>query len=302
MKIDRLIGILSILLQRDDITASYLAERFEVSKRTISRDIDDLGKAGIPVTARQGRNGGIRIMEGYHIDKTLLTADDKKAILAGLRSLDSVCSSRKYQQLMEKLSGENSDVLPSNDHILINLSSWYKDTLAPKIGKIQELIERRELMQFRYYAPAGESHRVIEPYLLLFQWASWYVWGYCREKEDFRMFKLNRMDMPKGTGEQFEQRPLPAVSAAPEEFFPENKLEITVLLKPELKWRLIEEFGIGCFEECQDGKLLFRQKFTDQDSVFGWLLSFGPEAELIEPTDLREEFRKLLKKYEKIYG
>ena len=102
MKIDRLIGILSILLQKDTISAPYLAEKFEVSRRTINRDIEDLCKAGIPIVTRQGVNGGISIMENYKIDRTLLTNSDMQDIFAGLRSLDSVSGTNRYQCLMEK--------------------------------------------------------------------------------------------------------------------------------------------------------------------------------------------------------
>ena len=94
MKIDRLIGILSILLQQEKVTAPYLAEKFEVSRRTINRDIEDICKAGIPVVTSQGQNGGISIMDGYRMDKTLLTSSDMQAILAGLKSLDSVSGTK----------------------------------------------------------------------------------------------------------------------------------------------------------------------------------------------------------------
>ena len=97
MKIDRLIGILSILLQQEKVTAPYLAEKFEVSRRTINRDIEDICKAGIPVVTSQGQNGGISIMDGYRMDKTLLTSSDMQAILAGLKSLDSVSGTKRYQ-------------------------------------------------------------------------------------------------------------------------------------------------------------------------------------------------------------
>lgn len=90
MKIDRLLGILSVLLQKDRVTAPYLAEKFEVSRRTINRDIENLCKAGIPLVTTRGANGGISIMDGYKIDRTLLTSAEMRAILTGLRSLDSV--------------------------------------------------------------------------------------------------------------------------------------------------------------------------------------------------------------------
>ena len=133
MKIDRLIGILSILLQKEKVTAPYLADKFEVSRRTINRDIEDICKAGIPIVTTRGVNGGISIMEGYRMDKTLLTSREMQSILAGLRSLDSVSFTGQYRQLMDKLAVGNHDLIHVDSHIMINLSSWYKETLAPKI-------------------------------------------------------------------------------------------------------------------------------------------------------------------------
>ena len=124
MKIDRLIGILSILLQEEKNTAPELAKKFEVSRRTINRDIEDLCKAGIPIVTSQGAGGGISIMDGYKMDRTLLTSKDMQMIMAGLRSLDSVSGSHYYGQLMEKLKTGSSDFVSGNESLLIDLSSW----------------------------------------------------------------------------------------------------------------------------------------------------------------------------------
>lgn len=159
MKIDRLIGILSILLQEEKTTAPELAERFEVSRRTIGRDIEDLCKAGILIRTIQGSGGGISIMDGYRMDRTILTSKDMQMILTGLRSLDSVSSSRYYGQLMEKLQIGSSEFTSGRDSMLIDLSSWYKGSLAPKIGVIQSAIENRNLLEFQYYAPTGVARR-----------------------------------------------------------------------------------------------------------------------------------------------
>lgn len=182
MKIDRLIGILTILMQKEKVTAPYLAEKFEVSRRTINRDIEDMCKAGIPIVTLQGKNGGISIMEGYQIDKTLLTNDDMDSILSALKGLDSVSNTNKYKLLIEKLSAgnnKNPDILTSNEHIIIDLSSWQKSSLAPKIELIQASISNSETISFRYFSPNEESLREIEPLSLIFKWSSWYVWGYC---------------------------------------------------------------------------------------------------------------------------
>lgn len=158
MKIDRLIGILSILLQEEKTTAPELAEKFEVSRRTINRDIEDLCKAGIPIRTAQGTGGGISIMDGYCIDRTILTSKDMQMILAGLRGLDSVSGKRYYCQLMEKIQTGSSEFISGRDSMLIDLSSWYKGSLAPKIEVIQNAIENRHIIQFMYYAPS-----VLEP-------------------------------------------------------------------------------------------------------------------------------------------
>lgn len=155
MKIDRQIGILAVLLQKDIVTAPYLARQFEVSRRTINRDIEDLCRAGIPIVTKQGINGGISIMENYKFDRTLLNSSEMQDILAGLRSLDSVSGTNRYGKLMEKLSAGSSDFIAGDPSVLIDLSSWYKESLAPKIEQIRTAIERTRELEFAYYSPRG---------------------------------------------------------------------------------------------------------------------------------------------------
>ncbi len=287
MKLDRMIGILSILLQKEKVTAPYLAEKFEVSRRTINRDIEALCMAGIPLVTEPGQNGGVSIMEGYKIDRTLLTTSDMQAILSGLRSLDSVSGSSQYSQLMEKLSAGSSNLLAGDTHILIDLSSWYKESLSPKIELLHSAILSGRKVSFLYFAPKGESARTIEPYDLIFQWAGWYVWGWCESREDFRLFKLRRMtDLIMG--DPFEKRPVPPLDFSPEQIFP-YAYQVTAIIQPEYKWRLIEEFGPESFTVRPDGTLLFRFGFTDKTSIIGWIVSFGGSANLLEPAELRQE-------------
>ena len=301
MKTDRLIGILSILLQKEKCTAPELAEKFEVSRRTINRDIDTLCKAGIPVSTLQGAGGGIRIMEGYRMDRTLLTSRDMQMILAGLRSLDSVSGSSYYAQLMEKLQAGASDFVSGRDSMLIDLSSWYKESLAPKISLIQDAIEERRQIAFHYFAPGGESVRMAEPYYLIFKWSSWYVWGWCTQKADYRLFKLNRMDMlSSNTDDRFEKRNAPYPDLSNERIFP-GGLRVKAVFAKECKWRLIEEFGSGCFEELPDGRLLFHADYTSRENLTTWILTFGEKAELLEPAFLREELRITISKMISLY-
>ena len=298
MKIDRLIGILSILLQQEKITAPELAKKFEVSRRTINRDIENLCKAGIPIVTKQGQNGGISIIDGYKIDKTLLTSSDMQAILSGLGSLDSVSGTNQVSILMEKLGASN--FISGNPNILIDLSSWYKDSLSPKIEQIKKAIEQNKLISFVYYAPKGESSRIIEPYYLVFHWSSWYVWGYCRKRDDYRLFKLNRMTH-LNTKEIFEKRVVPTPDLSTEKIF-NHKYEIRAIIKPEYRWRLIDEYGLESFTVMQDGNLLFSFMFTDEQSIINWILSFKGAAELIYPDNLRKVLKKLGQQIQKQYS
>ena len=301
MKIDRLIGILSILLQEEKVTAPELAERFEVSRRTINRDIEDLCKAGIPIRTVQGTGGGISIMEGYRMDRTILTSRDMQMILAGLRSLDSVSGSSYYGQLMDKIRAGSSEFISGRDAILIDLSSWYRESLAPKIETIQDAIGVRHLVRFRYYSPSGESERTVEPYYLVFRWSSWYLWGWCTDRKDYRLFKLNRMDKVAEIDKEFICRNAPMPDLSTEKIFP-GGIRVKALFTPDMKWRLVEEFGPHCFTENDDGRLLFTADYTDMENLVTWLMTFGAKAEVIEPAEARDIIRRIAVETLKIYG
>ncbi|MCM1494630.1 MAG: YafY family transcriptional regulator [Bacteroides sp.] len=300
MKLDRMLGILSILLQRDMITAPELAKQFEVSRRTINRDVEALCRAGIPIYTRQGRGGGISIMEGYRIERTLLTNRELQDILAGLRSLDSINGTNRYGQLMEKLSAGSSDFMTGNQSVLIDLSSWYKNSLAPKIEIIREGIDAGSRIEFLYYGPKGESRRRIDPYYLIFRWSSWYVWGWCNTKKEFRLFKLNRMEAVGLNGETFKKQEVPMPDLSNERIFP-GGIPVKALFDPRCKWRLVEEFGLDCFQEQADGSLLFQADYTDRENLITWLMSFQDKVRLLEPEGIRQEIRVRLENMRKNY-
>lgn len=301
MKIDRLIGILSILLQKKKTTALELAERFEVSRRTINRDIENLCKAGIPIQTSQGAGGGISIMEGFAMERTLLTSKDMKMILAGLRSLDSVSGSHYYGQLMEKIKPGSSDIVTGSDAILIDLSSWNKDAIAPKVSFIQDAIEERTMLAFDYYAPSGDSHREIEPYYLIFKWSSWYVYGFCLIRQDFRMFKLNRMSGIRCIGRHFEMRSVQTPDLSIGNLYP-PEIKVTAIVEAKMKWRLIEEFGPDCFTVREDGRLLFSGFYSDEDGLLAWILTFGDQMKLLEPDWMKEKLLHIANKITIMYG
>lgn len=292
MKIDRQIGILSILLQKEKITAGELAERFEVSKRTIIRDIEDINKAGIPIVSERGFGGGISVMEGFKIDRTLLTSSEMQGILAGLKGLDSVSETSRYRQLMDKLSADGT--VRAND-IIIDLSSWDKSAVADKIEFVRKTINGCEKISFTYYSPSGESSRTVEPYSLIFQWSNWYVWGWCESRMDYRMFKLTRLADLRLTGEKFSRREIPEYSC---DKLRHTKGEIgaEVRFDSSVKWRIIDEFGTELPRFDEDGSARVTFTWSDVPSFYQYILSFGDKAEIISPKEYRSGYKKLLKK------
>ncbi len=295
MKIDRLIGIITILLQKEKVTIPQLAERFEVSRRTIQRDIDNICKAGIPVVSMQGYGGGISIADGYKLDKTVLTKEELQAILTGIRSIDSVAKTVYEQTLIEKFSNGKDTVLAEHDMILIDLASWYQDSLSDKIEQIRQAILNREKIFFIYYSDKGETKRRIEPYLIIFKWSAWYVYGYCLTKNEYRLFKLNRLWKLENTKTSYIPRNIPEGKLDFERYFKTEEIRLIALFDADAKYRLIEEYGPECFVVSESNKLLFQRSFSNSEYLLQWVLSFGDSIRVIEPPELKTKIHNIAK-------
>ncbi len=292
MKIDRLLGIITVLLQREKVTAPELAAKFEVSRRTILRDVDDICRAGIPIVTYQGGAGGISIAQGYKIDKTAISIDELQNIITGLKSLDSVTSSSEIERLILKLSPNNKELVPYSDKVVINLASHYKNSLADKINHFKLAISKNCLVSFDYYSEKGISKRLIEPYLITFKWSSWYIYGFCTSRNEFRLFKLNRLWNQLITDNQFKPREISNENDSFDEYFKdENK--ITIIFDKGVEYLLVEEYGPNSYETTADGKLKFSIGYTNRNSMLSWILSFGNKATVIEPLELKEEIMEI---------
>lgn len=299
MKIDRLVGIVMILLQQDKVTAPELAKRFEVSVRTIHRDIESLCQAGIPLVTTQGFGGGIYIAEGYKVDKSLLTKEELQTLLTGLGGMDSVSNTSYTASFLEKLAGRERQI-QLEDTTIIDLASYYKGSLSQKIALIKRSISENRLICFSYYSQKGESRRIIEPYRLAFKWSSWYVFGYCLEREDFRLFKLNRLWDLVQADTCFEGREIPEEELDFDKYFKEGTIHLKALFAESEKYHLIECYGPACFAETKEG-LLFERDFANYEHLREWILSFGARVRVLEPerlvTDCANEAKKMLEMY-----
>jgi len=294
VKIDRLIGIITVLLQRNRVTAPFLAEKFEVNRRTIGRDIDALCQAGIPIVTYQGAGGGISIAEGFKLDKSILTAGELSGIIAALKGIGSVSESSQIEQTLDKLGANSEAVLSLHEPVIIDLASYYKGALTKKIEVIKQSILDRHVIEFDYFYDKGESHRRIEPYIVIFQWTSWYVFGFCLDRQDWRMFKLNRLWGLIKCDEQFVKRDIPTERRDFDQHLSED-IKLVALFDKMVKYQLVDSYGPDSFIEDDNG-LHFEFWYTNRRYLMSWLLGFGDKVKVLEPQDIVVELQEVAKK------
>jgi len=300
MKLDRLLGILNTLLQNERVTAPYLAEKFEVTRRTIGRDIDALCMAGIPIVTYQGTGGGISIAEGFKLDKSVLTTSELSGIIAALRGIASVSRASHIERTLDKLGANSDAVISLSEPIVIDLASHYKSYLTQKIEVIKQAILERRLIEFDYYYDKGESHRRIEPYLVIFQWTSWYVFGFCLERMDWRIFKLNRLWDLSLHEESFAARNIPPEKRDFNSHLSDDT-KLVATFDKSVKYQLIETYGLDSFYETKEG-LHFEVGFTNQSYMVSWLLGFGDKVKVLEPKNIADEIRSIAENILKRYS
>lgn len=291
MKIDRLIGIITILQQKKTVTAPYLAEKFEVSRRTINRDIEVICKAGIPIVTTQGVNGGISIMEGFSLDTTVFTEQELAAIFTGLKTLDSVSGAASAERLAQKIGGTSAIKLA--DNMLIDLSSFYRNDLVIKIDEIKRAMKESKCISFHYCYNKGEAEKIIEPYLIVFKWSDWYVFGFCKERQDFRMYKLRRLWELWVTDEIFAAREIPEEKKQFGSHMTDDYI-VSALYDPSVKYRLVEEYGPDSFSEREDGKLYTEWGFSSAEAAVEWFLGFGNKVKVLGPPEMVERMKSAL--------
>lgn len=300
MKLDRLLGILTVLLQNDRVTAPYLAEKFEVNRRTIGRDIDALCRAGIPVVTYQGSGGGIGIAEGFRLDKSVLTADELSGIIAALKGIGSVSERSNIERTLDKLQANTDTVVSLREPVVIDLASHYKGHLTEKIEMIKRAVREQWLIGFDYYYIKGDTRRCIEPYFVIFQWTAWYVFGYCLERSDWRLFKLGRLWNLTLRNEVFAPREIPPEKRDFNANLPDDK-KLAALFDASAKYQLIETYGLKSYTETDNGLLRLEVGYTNREFIISWLLSFGNKVKVIEPDDIAEEIRETAKKTFEMY-
>lgn len=296
MQINRLFGIIYLLLDKKRATSKELAEHFEVSVRTILRDIETLSASGIPIYTLQGKGGGISILDHYVLNKTVLTEEEQHHVLFALQSLSSTDQLdvsgilSKLQTLFDKTS---------NSWIEIDFSHWAnREPDHEKFETLKEAIIKNQAISFSYLNPYGDiAKRTAYPLKVVFKAKSWYLQGYCLSKEDYRTFKITRMQHIEMLTESFadKQFQLPPIQFSAGEAYSHIHLKMRFAL--HVAYRVYDEFNQKDIIRSEDGSLLVSVRLPDDEWLYGFLLSFGTAVRILEPQYVNEN---LLQKIEEI--
>lgn len=295
MKLDRLISILVVLLRRERVQAKELAEKFGVSVRTILRDVEAINLAGIPVVTYQGVHGGIGIAEGYRLDRSVLTADEMAAIIRTLRGVTRTMPDSRYEVLVEKLK----NTLPAAqlamlnakiNQLVIDLSPWGENELLQEnMATIRKAIENCRQIEFLYIDASGQrTKRRVEPYSLVLKAQKWYLYAWCLQRQDFRIFKLSRLRELAALDKPYQPREISLEQLPWESSWqkPENMISLELLFAGEME-SIVEEWFGEEIERLGDGMMLVKASLPENNWLYGFLLSFGLGVEVVNPPHIR---------------
>ena len=303
MQIERLLQIFLFLLENKHATAKMLSEKFDVSSRTIYRDIDALSLAGIPVYCTKGKNGGIMLMENFTIDRRVLSAQEKNQILFALQGL----SASRYpdtKDIFKKLSAlfQNKSASEKYENFIeIDFSPWGSTTQEKEKHKLLEKsLFSQTAISFLYTDSAGKAtRRAAEPHRLFFKGAGWYVQAFCKNRMDFRTFRVSRMQDMQLLPERFERKSLPRTDSDE----PDPTLtEIKMRFSPDAAYRVYDDYPLSQICKDEDGSLFVTVHFPLDSWVVSHLLSYGGQAEVLSPEFLREMIAKEAAKISKLYS
>lgn len=299
MQSGRLFEILYILLERGGATVGELAAQLEVSERTIRRDIDALSASGVPVYAARGRRGGVRLLEGFVLSKSLLSAREQDEILYALQTLRATGAVQDGTLLTRLSALFRREAV---DWIDADFSDW-GDTGERRalFDLLKAAILERCVLDFDYYGQNGQAtHRTAEPVKLRFKGISWYLQAWCREKQGFRTFKLSRMENVRLLEERFVPRDAPpALDGTGTASVPTTG--IVVRFSPVVAFRVYDEFDRANITPQPDGSLLVQTEWPVGAWGAGYLLSYGSHAEILHPPALRRHVAAEAKKIMALY-
>lgn len=312
MRLERILAILMLVVNRRRISAAELADKMEVSVRTVYRDIETLCQAGFPIVAYQGAGGGFAVMEGYRLDRNALTFEEIASVISALKGMTKTLDDARLGTTLEKYTSLLTDKEKETarfwqERLVIDMNPWGADgAMKRKVALIREALQKEVTLRFSYTSNNRiTTDREVEPMTLLLKGAAWYLHAYCPLRGDFRMFRLSRMSQVMVTDSPFERREHASLEEKDlEQMWNSGSRTVTMVLRfaPEARARAEEFFGMEELQTGEDGFLTVAQTYPEDEWVYGFLLSFGDLVEILEPERLRVLIRDRAERICRMYG
>ena len=298
MQISRLFEIVYILLDKKQVTAKELAQRFEVSVRTIFRDIDTLCEAGIPIYTNKGKGGGIGLLDNFILNKTALSADEQQEVITALQSLRATQSTDS--QVLSKLSALFGG--DTKEWITIDFCGWNEGT-RDKFELIKKAILNKQVISFSYYnAKMEKTRRMVEPLQLAFKDKTWYLRAFCKMRKQVRLFKLTRMRQVELTDQNYSWHMEIEEHSKEDQFQVVRKVtKLKLLIDGEMAYRVYDEFEEEQIVEKDKESFIVTVEYPEDNWLYGYLLSFGPYLKVLEPLRVADVLKKQLENTLKQY-
>ena len=287
MQIYRLFEIVYLLLNQKHTTAKTLAEHFEVSTRTIFRDIEVLSSSGIPVYTLKGKGGGIFIHDCFVLNKTIISEEEQEQILFALQSISATKENdiNDVDAILSKLSAlfNHIDV----NWVEIDFSSWgNKEHDKSKFELLKQSITKRQVIQFIYTSSSGEkTERKVYPLKLFYKSKAWYLQGYCSDKLDYRLFRLSRLSSLLVTLNMFDENQFspPSLASINEKSTHADYLHVVMRIAPYMAYRVYDEFDMRSITIDENGFFLITADLPNDYWLYNFVLSLGASVQVIEP-------------------
>lgn len=297
MRDSRLFRILYYVLEKGKVTANELSEKFEVSVRTIYRDIDVISSAGIPIYATQGKGGGIEIADDFVLKKSLLSEKEQEQILVALKGLEGI--NKQYEnELLTKLSAFFK--IKNTNWIEVDFTNWQRGNEYDELfNDIKLAIINKNIIRFTYFSSnEKETSREVKPIRLLFKDWDWYVYTFCLLRNEFRYFKLSRIRDLKILDENFEDSYEDVVLIKEMEY--KDTVRVKLKFDRKVAFRVYDE--MGDIKEDEEGNLYAEIELPNDYNLYNYIFSFGESVEVLEPIEIRNNIRDMINKMSRIYN
>ncbi|OWR31871.1 DNA-binding transcriptional regulator [Saccharibacillus sp. O23] len=310
MKIDRLLAMTILLLNRRRISAAELAERFEVSTKTVYRDIETLCRAGIPIVSHQGMNGGFELMERYTIGRQMLSPGEIEALRTAVKGAATAMGDRTFDELTEKvqalLGGNGTGGEAAGPGVVFDFNPWNcGPSMRHRIELLRSAAKESLRVEVRYLnMNGGESRRTLEPAMLLLKGGTWYLQAYCLLRGEFRIFRLTRMLELRETGEPFLPKPAPPIESYDwkDDWDRRTPLDVSLHFRPAVRLRVIDQFEPSRLTESADGSVRVGGLFVADEWFYGMLLSYGDQVRVESPREVAEELLRRARQIVEAYA